>query len=176
VRLLFALFPLLADVAQAKIDTIVENRAAPGSVVAFSPAECNAWAHARLPALVPKGIRNEVLDFGYDTVTGSALMDFLAIREGLGLKNGAIFTRLLSGERPVKANVRVVSANGQVTVYLLRLEVGGVVMAGYMLDTLIDNVLRPVYPGAKVNQPIALDYRIERVEVRPTGVRVAIKK
>ena len=165
----------LASVAQQKIDLIMANRAAPGAVISFSPAECNAWAHARLPELAPKGIRNELLDFGYDTVSGAALVNFLGVREGLGLHSGAILSRLLDGERAVKAKVRVVSANGQVTVFLQRVEVGGAVMAGTMLDTLIENVLKPVYPGVKVNQPIALDYRIDRIEIRPTGVRVAIK-
>ena len=166
----------LASVAQQKIDLIVENRAAPGSVVIFTPAEANAWAHARLPTLVPKGIRNEVLEFGYDTVSGYALMNFLAVREGLGFKAGAILSRLLEGDRPVKAQVRVVSAKGQATVYLTRFEVNGTVMAGTMLDLLIDDVLRPVYPTAKINQPISLENRVERVEIRPTGIRVVILK
>jgi hypothetical protein len=154
----------------------MENRAKPGSIIMFTSGECNAWAHARLPALVPKGIRNEMLEFGTDTITGSALINFLAVREGLGQTNGAIMRRLLDGERAVKALVRLASENGKATVYLLRLEVGGAAMSGTMLDLLIDDVLKTVYPAAKVNEPIVLDYRIDRIEVRPTGIRVVIKK
>ena len=166
----------LAENAQQKIDVIQSQGAAPGSVITFTVAECNAWAHARLPELVPSGIRNEILEFGADTVTGAALVNFLAIREGMGLKTGALLARMLEGERPLKAMVRVVSANGQATIYLTRLEVGGAVMSGTMLNILIDDVLRTVYPNAKVNQPIQLDYGIERIEVRSTGIRVAIKR
>ena len=165
-----------ATSAQQKIDAILANRPAPGSVILFTPAEANAWAQAKLPVLVPQGIRNESLEFSPDVVTGSALVHFIKVRKAMGKDTGAILSKLLEGERPVRATVRVASANGFATLYLTRLQVGSSAVSGTVLNTLIDNVLRPVYPDATINEPIELDYRIERIEIRPAGVRVVIKK
>src|SRR5438093_335986 len=111
-----------AESAQQKLDLIQANQAKPGSTVVFTPAEVNAWAHASLPGLVPKGVRNDHLDLGVDIITGTALVDFLKVREGLGKSTGTIMSKLLQGERPVKAVVRIVSSKGRATVYLTRIE------------------------------------------------------
>ena len=34
----------------------------------------------------------------------------------------------------------------------------------------------PLYPDAKINEPFDLDYNIDRIELRPEGIRVVVKK
>ena len=41
-----------------------------------------------------------------------------------------------------------------------RLQVGGAVVSGVVLSTIIDNVLRPVYPAAKIGEPVPWSFAI----------------
>lgn len=161
----------LFDSAQRKLDSITEDKAKPGSIVTFSPAEANAWARGTLPSLVPQGIRNLRLEFAAEVVTGTALVDFQKVRNAQGF-----MARMLEGERPVRAIARVVSGKGKATVNLTRVEISQAAASGTLLEFLIQNFVRPVYPAAKINEPIELGNRIERIDVRPTGVYVFIKK
>ena len=139
-------------------------------------AEVNAWTRANLPALVPKGVRDEVLSLGSDVVTATALIDFLKVREGLGKSTGIIMSKLLEGERPVKATVRIASSHGRVTIYLTRIEISGAAASGSVLDFITQNIVRAVYPAAKIGEPIDVtNNRIDRIEVRPAGIRVTIR-
>ena len=165
-----------AESAQQKIDSILQNRAKPGSVVIFTQTEANAWAHAKLPTLIPQGVRNEYLDFGTDVITGAALVDIPKIRRSLGKEPGMVLSRMFEGERPAKATVRALSRSGSVTLSVTRLELGNAVASGAVLDLLLESVVRQIYPGAKINEPIALDYRIDSIKVAPKELRVSIKK
>jgi hypothetical protein len=70
----------------------------------------------------------------------------------------------------------VVSGAGRCTVYLTRVELSGVTLEGSTLDFLIQNFLLPLYPDVKINQPFEMAYGIDRIDIRPEGVRITIKK
>jgi len=49
-----------------------------------------------------------------------------------------------------------------------------VAIDGKTLQFLIDNVLLPLYPDTAIGRPFDLGHRIERLDVQPGGVTVAI--
>lgn len=89
---------------------------------------------------------------------------------------GWLMARLLAGERPVRVKARIRSGGGRATVDLERVEISGLTVSGAALDFLIRNFVLPYYPEAKIGQPFELAHRIERLEVRPSEVRVLIKR
>lgn len=165
----------LADSAQKKLDSIADGKARRGSVVALSPQEINAWLHEKAVKAFPEGIRNEHIDLGPGTADGTALVDLMKIQKGKSTLN-ALMGRLIEGERPLKISIRVESAGGRATVFLTRVELSGIAMDGAILDFLIKQFVQPRYPDIKINEPFDLGFNIDRIEIRPAGVRVLIKK
>lgn len=162
--------------ARRKLDLIESRQAKPGSVITFTPDEINAWARVTVPEVVPEGIRNQRVELGVDTATGYALMDFLKMRHARGQTTNWLVTKLIEGERPVKVAVRLSSGGGRCTVYLTRVEISKVAANATVLDFLVKTFFLPLYPDAKIDEPFELDYEMDRIEIRPTGVRVTMKK
>ena len=158
-----------------KLDAIESGRARPGSVIVFTPAELNAWAEVRVPQMVD-GIRNPRVELGTNTATGSALVDFLKMRQAEGVATNPVLATLIEGERPLKVSVRVESGGGRCTVHLMRVEISGIAATGPVLDLLVSAFFRPLFPDAKIDQPFELGDNIDRIDIRPSGVRVSIKK
>jgi hypothetical protein len=102
-------------------------------------------------------------------------MDFLKMRHAKGQDTNWFMAKLIQGERPVKIAVRVSSGGGRCTVYLTRVEVSNVAANQTVLEFLIKTFFMPLYPEAKINEPFDLDYDIDRIDIRPSGVRVTIK-
>jgi hypothetical protein len=173
--ILFGADPL-ATSAQQKLDLISDGKAKAGSTVVLTPQEINAWIREKRPKSIPEGMRNERIDLGAGTADGSALVDFSKLGKAKGQEVKGLIGMLIQGERPLKISLRVESANGRCTVFLTRVELSGVPVEGSILDFLIKNFFAPRYPDAKIDQPFDLDYNIDRIEIQPSGVRVAIKK
>ena len=159
--------------AEAKLDRIGDRQAKPGEVIVFTPQEVNAWARVAVPDAVPQGVRNPRVELGMDTGTGYALVDFLKMRKQ---PSSWLVTKMIEGERPLKIVVTVVSGGGRCKVMLNRVEIGGVAAEGQVLDFLVKNFFLPLYPDAKINEPFDLDYNIDRIDLRPTGIRVTMKR
>ena len=171
---LFAADPL-ADSAQKKLDSISDQKLKRGSEVTLSAREVNAWLHEKTVKAFPEGIRNEHIDLGPGTADGNAQVD---LTKASRTKNGVnpLIARLIEGERPLRVAIRVESSNGRATVFLTHVELSGVAIDGSILDFLIKHFVQPRYPDIKINEPIDLDFNIERIEIQPTGVRILIKK
>jgi len=169
---LFATDPL-ADSAQKKLDSISDQKLKPGSVVTLSPREVNAWIHEKAVKAFPEGVRNEHIDLGPGTADGTALVDLMKASRA---KSNPLIARLIEGERPLRVAIRVESANGRATVFLTHVELSGVAIDGSILDFLIKHFVQPRYPDIKINEPIDLDFNIERLEIQATGVRILIRK
>jgi len=154
-----------------KFDTIESDRLPAGSRVELTPAELTAYAVKE----APPGVRNPQLQLGAGkVVTGTALVDFLKVQRGQGHQPGWLMSKLLDGERPVSVTARIQSGGGRATVDVERVEISGIVIDGRTLDFLIQNVLLPLYPSAVVGRPFELGHRIERLDIRPSNVVVAI--
>ena len=164
-----------AKSAKAKLSLIMDNKARRGSTVIFTPRELEEWAKIEVPTYVPEGFRAPRVHLGYGTADGYALMDFKKLRHARGAAPSWM-DNLIDGERPVKVSVAVRSGNGWCTVDLKRLEISGVAASGTVLDLLIKTFFLSLYPNAKINEPFELDYRIDRIDVRPNGLHVTIKK
>src|SRR5436190_9623466 len=161
--------------ARHKLDIIEQRKVPHGSSVLFSVAEINAWARNRLPELIPAGIREQRVELGTDTATGFALIDFLKLRRAQGQESGWLVTKLIEGERQVKVNIRMQSSGGKCTVFLTRVQIGVAVASGGLLNLLRNTFFLPLYPVSKINEAFGLDYDIERMEIRPAGVRGRFK-
>jgi len=164
------------DSAQRKLDAIEARQVRPGSVVTFTPEEINAWARVTVPQIVPQGIRNEHVELSNGSAISSALVDFLKMRQGKGEATNWFLSRLIEGERPLAVTLRVQSGGGRCTVYLTGVELSGVAVNQTVLDFLVKTFFLPIYPDAKINQPFDLDYNIDRIDIRPRGVMVTIKR
>ena len=156
--------------AKQKFDQIESNRLRPGSRVTLSPQELDAWAAHEAPS----GVRNPRLELQAGVAKGNALIDFGRVRRAQGRPPGWLMSKLLDGERPVSVTARIRSANGQATVDVERVEISGIAIDGGTLDFLIQNVLLPLYPDAKVGRPFQLGHRIERLDVGAGAVGVVI--
>lgn len=162
--------------AKRKFALIENDKAAPGSTVFISTGELNAWARAEAPREIPAGVREPELSLGYGAVTGSALVDFLKLREKKGVRTSWLLSRLLEGEQPVAVTARIQSGAGSATVDVERVDISGVSVSGAALDFLIENFLLPYFPTAKIGQPFELGHRIERLNIRPSGLGVVIAR
>jgi hypothetical protein len=173
--LLAALLPAVADTyylsARKKLDQIESERLPPGTRVELTPEEVLAYAQHELPA----GVRNPRLQLvGPGMATGTALVDFVKLRQGQGVEPGWLLSTLLNGERPVSVTARIRSARGQATVDVQQVQISGMTIDGGALNFLIQNVLLPLYPDAAVGRPFQLGHRIEQLSVQPAGVSVLI--
>jgi hypothetical protein len=157
--------------ARQKVDLIESGRLQAGARVDLSLGELNAFAAKEAPT----GVRNPrlVLD-GQETVSGSAMVDFGKLRRAQGYEPGWLMSKLLDGERSVSATARVHSGGGKIRVDVERATVSGVEIDGKTLDFLIQNFIMPFYPQAMVGRPIEMGFRIERLQLAPTGVGVLI--
>ncbi len=165
----------LFERASNKLERIENGQAQPGSVIVFTPAEINAWARGRVPQLV-EGVRDPRVQLGTGTAAGTALVDFVKMRKGEGISANPLIAMFIEGERPVKVSVRVESGRGAATVYLTSVEISGVTASGRVLDFLVNQFFLPLFPDAKINRRFELSNNIDRIDVRPDGVRVTMKR
>ena len=162
--------------AARKLDAIEQRQVKRGSSLTFTPAEINAWARVKIPEIIPEGIRDERAELGTDTATGYATVDLLKMRHANGVSTNWFVSKLIEGERPLVVGVRMESGGGRCIVYLTRVEIGRAVANKTVIDVLVKTFFAPLYPEAKINEPFELDYDIDRIDLRPSGARVTIKR
>ena len=162
--------------AKKKFQAIDKQAMKPGSRVAITGTELNAYVQAELPTVAPKGIRSPRVELeGDNTATGRALIDFVKLRSAGGKSPGWLFRKLFEGEREVAVTTQISSGGGKATVHLKRVEVSGIPIEGAALDFLVKNYLMPNYPNAKIGRPFALHKRVDRIEVTPAAAYVVTR-
>lgn len=157
-----------------KLNSLFSGQAA-GSAIFFQPDEIDAWVRTRVPGRF-QGIRAPKVALGTGSVTASAMIDFAKVLAGEGQPLNPALEKLFEGEHPVRVVARIESSGGQAVVSPTRVEVSGIAATGPVLDVLVKTFLLPLFPDAKIGQPFELGLGIDRVDVRPDGVRVTIKK
>jgi hypothetical protein len=158
-----------------KLNFLFSGQALPGSVIPFPLDEVDAWVRVRIPARYP-GVRTPKVVLGMGTITGTAMIDFAKVMEGQGKPLGTAGALMAGGEHPVLVAVRLESSGGKTVVTPTRVEISGVAATGSLLDFMVKTFLLPLFPDAKIGQPFELGLDMDRLEVRPDGVRVTIKK
>jgi hypothetical protein len=162
-----------SESARRKFDLIERGCAIPGARVDFTSGELNAWTRVQARTRIPQGLRNPRLEFAAGRVTGYADIDFLKLRQtATGEAPGWLMRNLLAGERPVVVSARIQSANGRARVDVERVEISGVPIEGAVLDFLIENFVRPLFPDARVSEWFGLSYQVDHFNVGPQGVSV----
>ncbi|HYP09148.1 MAG TPA: hypothetical protein VER03_23175 [Bryobacteraceae bacterium] len=162
--------------AKKKFQAIDKHAVKPGSRVAITASELNAYVQAELPTVAPKGVRSPQVELeGDNTATGRAMIDFVKLRSAGGKQPGWLFRKLFSGEKEVAVTTRITSGGGRATVDLKKVEVAGIPIEGAALDFLVKNYLLPNYPNAKIGRPFALHKRVDRIEVTPAAAYVVTR-
>jgi len=161
--------------AQKKMDLLDSGRAKRGSVIFFSPAELNTWVRVRTPQLVA-GVRDPRIELGPAELKGFMLVDLAQMRQAQGSPIGPVFAPMVAGERPVRISVHLDSALSKCTVFLDEVQFSGRALSGGLLNFLLRAFFEPMFPDAKIDRPFELKEPMERLDVRPDGVRVLMKK
>ena len=157
-----------------KIARIESDRSPAGSRFNLTERELNAWARVKVQEATAGAVRNPVLRLSHDSVTGYAVVDFVALRTSHQDPPGWLLRKLIEGEHPVRVKVRVSSGSGRARIDVESAEVSGLSISGLALDFLIRNFVVPVYPEVKIGEPFDLGHRIDRLSVAPSGVTVFI--
>ena len=108
--------------------------------------------------------------------TASALVDLLKMGKAEGVETNGLIAMLIQGERPLQISILLESSGGRATVYLTGVELSGAKIAGPVLQFLLKEFFIPLFPNAKIGEPFELREDLERIEIRPDGVRVVMKR
>jgi hypothetical protein len=161
---------------KSKFAQIQKQKLRPGTRIALTQGELNAYVQRELPQVAPPGIRNPVVTLeGDNTATGKARIDFVKLRNAQGKPPGLILRTLLGGEHEIAVTATVRSSGGKATVDVKSVAIEGIPVSGSALDFLIENYLIPNYPDAKVGRPFELKYRIDRIEVARNAAYVVTR-
>ena len=160
--------------ARRKVVLIEQGLAPAGSRIWFSPEELNAYAAQAAAERAPQGVRQPQVHLGDGWAVVSAFVDFMKLREAKGADPAPLASRLLGGERPVAASIRLESGARQATLYIDKLSVSSLVLEGKLLELLLDEFLADYLPEIKVGKPFELKHNMERVEISPAGLYVFI--
>ena len=159
-----------------KFRLIQRERLKPGTRVALSAGELNAYVAAELPKVAPAGIRAPSVELpGNNVAIGHATVNLAKLKAAQGDPPGWIMENLLDGDHELTVTAAVDSSDGFATVDLKRVEIDGLAIQGPALKFLIDNYLMPRYPDAKIGRPFQLDHRMERLELKPGVAYVVVR-
>ena len=161
----FAAGDPLAASCRAKIDQVESGRARASAVYELSAAEINAYAREELPDVVPHGLRSPGVELVPKGAIGFALLDFLQMQHAKGVKINWLVEKFIEGERPVRVTIESETKDGRAIIYLRRFEISGIAANSTVLDFLIRNFFRPLYPNAHINEWFEMGYNIDHVDV-----------
>ncbi len=164
------------DSFQRKLQSIEQDKVPRGTVVVLGRDELNVYVSGKIAQSFRQGVRGARLDLGTGRATGFAYIDFPKLGQAMGRPLGRLMTWLLEGERPVRVEAHIRSSGGTAQVDLDLVQVSGFSISGSALDYLVRNFVRPYYPDAVIGRPFALAHHVERLDVRPTEVRVVMAR
>ncbi len=163
---------VLVENADTKLKLIKEEQARPGSHIVFPLDEIRAWSEAE----APEGITDpKVILKPGGKVELHGMVDFLAVAGDNESVAKSLFAPLLRGNRPMDIFAHVDSAPGFVIVAVDEVRLSGVALSPTLLDFLIKTFLQPKYPKVRFDEPMALEYGMDRLDVEPAGVTVFMK-
>lgn len=161
--------------ARRKADLIENDQAKPGSVIAFSGAEANAYAREEARREVGEALRNAKVWFSQGKASGSATLDFVKLQTARGRPPGLLLRWMLQGDKEVQVSVKIEARDGKAKIDIDEVYLDGVGIPKGAVDLLIEYYLLPRFPDAKIGEWFDLRHRIERITVAPSGVQLKIK-
>jgi hypothetical protein len=133
--------------------------------VILTQDEINSYLRYDYASEVPAGVTDPNLRLEPDRVTGTATVDFLEWQVQKGASPGFLLSWLLRGKRRVEVVGRWTSAEGYGLADIESVTIGSVPVSGGAVKFLIDNLVRPRYPGAVVGERVALGYHLRQVRI-----------
>ncbi len=121
--------------AKRKFDLIESDKLRPGSRVTLTPAELNAYVAEEAKQVAAQGVRDTHLQLADGGATGSAMIDFVKLRQAEGKQPGWLLSKLLSGEKPVRVTARIQSGAGHAQVDVQSVEISGITIDGKTLSS-----------------------------------------
>ncbi len=160
-----SLSPESSHSAKRKLERIGEEKLRPGESVVLTQDEINSYLRYDYASEMPAGVTDPNLRLEPDRVTGTATVDFLEWQVQKGASPGFLLRWLLQGKRRVEVVGRWTSADGYGRADIESVTIGAVPVSGGAVKFLIDNLVRPRYPGAIVGEWVPLGYHLKQVRI-----------
>jgi len=158
-----AVTPEAAESAARKFEQIREAHETGGSfgAVRISEHEANSYLAYDLAGAIPPGVSDIALQFTPGRITGSSVMDFDKLKEGLRVPFHPVADFLLRGVHTVGVEGSTSGMNGTGQFQLERVLLDGVELPQMVVDYMIEQYLRPRFPSAAINRPFVLPFSID---------------
>ena len=170
--------PEAAESAARKLERIAEAHDSGESfgTVRISEHEANSYLAFELADAIPAGVSDIVLQFMPGRISGTSVMDFDKLKEGLRTPPHPIAMFLLRGVHTVGVEGSTSGMNGTGQFQLERVLLDGVELPQMVVDYMIEQYLRPRYPNAAINRPFELPYSIDSFRTGTGAVTLTGKK
>ena len=129
--------------------------------VRISEHEANSYLAYELAASIPAGVSDIALQFTPGRISGTTVVDFEKLKEGLRTQPSPIAMFLLRGVHTIGVEGSAVGSNRTGEFRLERVLLDGVELPQMVVDYMIEQYLRPRFPDAAINRPFALPYSID---------------
>jgi hypothetical protein len=161
-----------AQSAAAKFRIIREahDSGRPFGSVRITEHEANSYLHYEYSSDLPAGVSQARVAFQPGRVSGSSLVDFDKLKEGLRTPPHPIADFLLRGEHTIAVEGIAWGANGIGEFRLERVMLDSVPLPQPLVEFLIEHFLRPRYPNAAIDRPFRLPFSIDGVRFEAAAV------
>ena len=173
--LLLLVAPGPLDTSLQKVARIASGHLPRGAAVIFSTAELEALARRDAADFGKGTIRQVQLNLWQGHAGVSARVDLARLAQARGRPLPALLARMLSGERQIRAVLRLETVRGQALVDLERLEVDGHLLEGRPLDLLIQQFVSAEFPDARLDQWFPMEYAIDTIVISRTQAVVTMR-
>jgi hypothetical protein len=165
--------------AQYKVDLIQKDRWPRNDAISFNSEELVALGMAQINPAAPGAVERPQLTLGRNGATARAVINFDRLRQNSSRTNSTgewLYSRFLTGERPVTVTVEVSSRAGTMTIHPTSVTISGVTLSGGGLEFLLNTFLLPRYPDAVIDRPFPLRSNIDRIQVSAENALVIRKQ
>jgi len=161
--------------AKQKVEQIVNDETAPGSVVNLSNEEVDALVKGAIKEKKLDGVRDPKVTLENDKGTWSGIVNFEKMPQLESLRSNFLLSSILKGESPITATLTLVSGGGKATVDVDKVTIGDTEFTGRTLGFLVQNLILSDYPDIVLGEPFELEHNVEQIKLMPSGIRVKIK-
>lgn len=161
--------------AKQKVERIVDDEAAPGSVINLSNEEIDALVKGAIKEKNLEGVHDPKVTLGVDQGTWSGIVNFEQMPQLEKLRSNFLLSSILKGESRITATLTLVSGGGKATVDVKRVTIGDTEFQGRTLGFLVQSLVLSDYPGIELGEPFELEHNVEQIKLTPSGIRIKIK-
>ena len=163
--------------AKQKFDDIGAGQTPRASDVVLTQRELNAYIAGEIPRAVGEGaVKSSHLTLNEGSGVMQARVDFVRLQKNTGHSPGWLLQKMLEGERDIEVTARVKSANRTATIWVDRVQMGGISLPAPLLDFLLEVFIQPQFPGLKLGQPFPLRPGVDHFDVHRGAVRVFLHR